>query len=194
MVIFAFIQYHLNKQSMLRKLFVVLVAVSMLGFGCGSDTGSDTAATEAHDHDGHDHDHGDAAAEGDGVHFGEVIEEDGAVTLEEFLPSMEGVDSLDAKLIGTVESVCQTKGCWMNLQTEAGDEIFVQFEDYGFFMPKDIAGRKVVIDGYAYREVTSVDELRHYAEDEGQSEEEIAAITEPREDLKFMATGVKLMN
>ena len=107
---------------------------------------------------------------------------------------MEGVDSLDAKLVGTVESVCQTKGCWMNLTTEAGDEIFVQFEDYGFFMPKDIAGRKVVIDGYAYRQVTSVDELRHYAEDEGMSAEEIAAITEPEEELKFMASGVKLMD
>jgi hypothetical protein len=61
-------------------------------------------------------------------------------------------------------------------------------------MPKDIAGRKVTLDGYAYREVTSVDELRHYAEDEGKSKAEIEKITEPKEELKFLASGVILMD
>ena len=63
-----------------------------------------------------------------------------------------------------------------------------------FFMPKDIAGRKVVMEGKAYREITTVEELRHFAEDEGKSAEEIAAITEPLEELKFMATGVVLLD
>jgi hypothetical protein len=49
------------------------------------------------------------------------------------------------------------------------------------------------MDGYAYREVTSVEDLRHFAEDEGKSKEEIEAITEPREELKFMASGVLLL-
>ncbi|MEZ4982505.1 MAG: DUF4920 domain-containing protein [Saprospiraceae bacterium] len=178
---------------MFKRFFILMVAASFFAFGCGSDTQAGAESTEAHDHEGHDH--GDAtAAEGDGVHFGETIEEDGAEDLAAFLPKMATVDSIDAKLVGTVESVCQTKGCWMNLQTENGEEIFVQFKDYGFFMPKDIAGRKVVVDGYAYRQVTSVDELKHYAEDEGASAEEIAAITEPKEELKFMASGVKLVD
>ena len=50
------------------------------------------------------------------------------------------------------------------------------------------------MDGFAFKEVTPVDELRHYAEDEGMSKEEIAAITEPKEELKFMASGVLLLN
>ena len=41
--------------------------------------------------------------------------------------------------------------------------------------------------------MTSVEDLRHYAEDEGKSEEEIMAITEPVEELKFMATGVEIV-
>ncbi len=75
-----------------------------------------------------------------------------------------------------------------------GEEMMVKFKDYGFFVPKDIAGRKVVMEGYAFREVTPVDELRHYAEDEGLSTEEIEAITEPKEELKFLASGVLLLD
>ncbi len=37
-----------------------------------------------------------------------------------------------------------------------------------------------------------MDELRHYAQDKGASAEEIAAITMPKEELKFMAKGVIL--
>jgi hypothetical protein len=70
----------------------------------------------------------------------------------------------------------------------------VQFKDYGFFVPKDIAGRQVVIEGYAYRAVTPIEDLKHYAEDAGKSQEEIDAITEPKEELKFLASGVILLD
>lgn len=127
-----------------------------------------------------------------GDHFGEKINSEGALTYTEMLASLGKQDSLDVKVVGTVESVCQAKGCWMNIAaSEDGQpEMFVKFKDYGFFVPKDISGKQVVMQGYAFREVTSVDELRHYAEDEGKSKEEIAAITEPVEELKFMASGV----
>lgn len=125
--------------------------------------------------------------------FGEEITAEGSVDLATVLPKLASVDSVQAKLTGKVESVCQVKGCWMNVLGENGEEMFVQFEDYGFFMPLDCAGKNVVMDGYAYRSVTTVDELRHFAEDEGQTAEEIAAITEPEEELKFMATGVILV-
>ena len=81
----------------------------------------------------------------------------------------------------------------MNIVDGAGaseGEIFVQFQDYGFFMPKDLAGQEVIIEGKAYRQETSVEELKHYAEDAGKTAEEIAAITEPVMEKKFMATGV----
>lgn len=127
--------------------------------------------------------------------FGETITGDNAITMTELLGKMGTTDSIPAKLTGTVEAVCQVKGCWMNIVSDNPDEgeIMVKFKDYGFFMPLDIAGRKVVMDGYAFREVTPVDELKHYAEDEGQSAEEIAAITEPKEELKFLASGVLLL-
>ena len=155
------------------------------------DSGHDHAEHAEHDHDGHDHEE----AASDGKHFGEVIDEDGTISFSEMLMQMEESDSIKVKVKGTVEAVCQAKGCWMNIVSpdQEGEQMFVKFKDYGFFMPKDIAGREVIMKGYAFREKTSVEELRHYAEDEGKSKEEIAAITEPKEELKFMADGVLLL-
>ena len=130
-----------------------------------------------------------------GKYFGEKITEKGVISYDELLTKMESTDSIAVKVSGKVESVCQAKGCWMNIVSEdpAKTPMFVKFKDYGFFMPKDIAGKTVIMEGFAYREVTSIDELKHYAEDEGKSKEEIAAITEPVEELKFMASGVILV-
>jgi hypothetical protein len=84
----------------------------------------------------------------------------------------------------------------MNLvdyEGKTNEQMFVKFKDYAFFVPKDIAGQEVLIEGVAYTEETSVEELRHYAEDAKKSAEEIAAITEPVKEKKFMASGVVLL-
>ena len=73
-------------------------------------------------------------------------------------------------------------------------EVFVKFKDYEFFMPLDLAGGTVIAKGFVSKELTTVEELRHYAEDEGKSKEEIAAITEPKEEYKMMASGVVILN
>jgi hypothetical protein len=73
-----------------------------------------------------------------------------------------------------------------------GEEMRVTFKDYGFFVPLDAAGKTVIMEGKAYYDTTSVDMLRHYAEDAGESPEEIEKITEPKLELAFEATGVLL--
>lgn len=132
-------------------------------------------------------------------HFGETITADGAMSYDQLITRMNKEGGLEnVKLKGKVESVCKVKGCWMNIVPTtdvASDEgIFVKFKDYGFFMPLDCEGREVIMEGNAYTEVTSVDELRHYAEDEGLPQEEIDKITEPKEELKFLAHGVIMVD
>ena len=103
-------------------------------------------------------------------------------------------DTVKTTLRATVSEVCQAKGCWMTLHgDDAATSMMVRFKDYGFFVPKDIAGRSVVVEGQAYKTVVPVDELRHYAEDAGKSKEEIAMITEPEETYAFLATGVVVL-
>jgi len=131
-----------------------------------------------------------------GEQFGKEITADNAIGYTELLAEMNKSESVSTKVKAKVKAVCQAKGCWMTLVNNDptdNTEVFVKFKDYGFFMPLDIAGKEVIIEGKAYKEITSVDELRHYAEDEGKSAEEIAKIVEPAEELKFMAEGVIIL-
>ncbi len=131
------------------------------------------------------------------TYFGEEFEVIEDLSYDVYYAKMQTQDSLQTQLTGVVESVCKVKGCWVNITSADTPELegtFVKFKDYGFFLPLDCEGKKVTLNGKAYREITPVDELRHYAEDEGKSEKEIMAITEPVEELKFMADGVAMYN
>ena len=94
------------------------------------------------------------------------------------------------KIEGEVESVCQNMGCWVKLKKSDGSTMTVRFKDYGFFVPKDIAGKKIIIQGIPEIKTTSVDELKHFAEDAGKSQAEIDAITDGKTELTFTADGV----
>ena len=106
-----------------------------------------------------------------------------------FLLLLEGRDSIQATVSGDISAACQAKGCWMKMDMN-GTDMVVRFKDYGFFVPKNSAGYKATIKGWAYNDTLSVAELQEYAKDAGKSEEEIAAITEPEAKLTFMADGV----
>lgn len=125
--------------------------------------------------------------------FGDKIEADNATdaaTMANEYKEMKTGDTLNSKMVATVKEVCQAKGCWMTLQMEDSTEVMVRFKDYGFFVPKNIAGQEVIVNGKAYVAETSVDELRHYAKDAGKSEEEIESIIEPERTYAFLADGV----
>ena len=125
--------------------------------------------------------------------FGDKIESgnatDVAAMTKEY-KEMKAGDTLNSKMVATVKEVCQAKGCWMTLKLEDSSEVLVRFKDYGFFVPKNIAGQEVIVNGKAYVAETSVEELRHYAEDAGKSQEEIEQITEPERTYAFLADGV----
>jgi hypothetical protein len=126
--------------------------------------------------------------------FGEKITDTDVMTKAEMFEKYKNLksgDTVNVKFMSEVNSVCQNKGCWMRLNMEE-EEALIKFKDYGFFMPKDIAGESVIVEGIAYVDEMSVEDQRHFAEDAGKTEEEIAAITEPKRTLSFTANGVLL--
>lgn len=131
-----------------------------------------------------------AFAQTDVSYHGKKISEKGAIPATQLVAKMGEKDKMPAKVEGTVESVCQMKGCWMKVKTGDGQVMRVSFKDYGFFVPKDIVGKTVVLEGTAETTTTPVAELRHYAQDAGQSKEEVEKITEPEKALTFVADGV----
>ena len=160
------------KFGYIRSYLSLLICGSLLVFaGCGNE----------------------AVVNEDGV-YGEPIKNQQSVDLNTVMNQLSEKDTVYTTVTAMVSEVCQKKGCWMTLQdNENGEEMMVRFKDYGFFVPKNIGGRKVMVEGKAFTQVVPVEELRHYAEDAGKSEEEISQITAPQKSFQFEATGVKLL-
>lgn len=124
--------------------------------------------------------------------YGAGIDTQGAVdiaTLPDLLAKQEKVKT---KIKAKVLDVCPKKGCWMNLYVNDSTTAFVKMKDYGFFVPMDMIGKTVVLEGEAFVKMTSVNELRHYAEDAKKTQAEIDAITEPEKSIRFTAIGIKV--
>ena len=115
-----------------------------------------------------------------------------ASQMEEKYQKLKAGDTIKVSFRAEVASVCKNKGCWMKVALEDGAEVMVKFKDYAFFVPRDIENNTAFIHGFAYVEEMSVEEQKHYAEDEGLSQEEISAIKEPKKTLLFLADGVKI--
>ncbi len=124
--------------------------------------------------------------------YGDSISTSGAVSVNQLLDQMKANDSMQVKVSGTVNSSCKMKGCWMKMDLGNGKEMHVTFKDYEFFVPKDLNGEEVIVEGYARIDTLDVDYLRHLAHDAGKSEEEIAEITEPEVSITYEATGVAI--
>ncbi len=124
--------------------------------------------------------------------FGEEFDVTEPLSVEELAQQMDNQnDTLEVILKGNIKEVCSKKGCWMTLPLGANDDLMVRFKDYGFFVPLDASG-EVLLQGKAFISETSIEDLRHYAEDAGASQEEIKAITSPKRTYSFEASGVLL--
>ena len=128
-------------------------------------------------------------------YFGIQIDENNAISdaeMSDKYAKMKAVDTLQVKFVAKVKEVCQAKGCWMKLELEDGQETMVRFKDYGFFMPMDIKGKEVIVNGLAFVEEMSIEDQKHFAKDGGKSETEIATITNAKKTFSFEADGVLL--
>jgi len=123
--------------------------------------------------------------------YGEEFEIEGVIPASDLL-ALQGEDFEQEYVVETeILHSCRKKGCWMKVDMGEGNEpMRVSFLDYGFFVPLVSDGRAAVMKGKAYIDTIDVEMLRHFAEDAGQSKEEIEAITEPEIEWSFEATGV----
>lgn len=125
-----------------------------------------------------------------GETYGEKISADGAINISEIPMQLKEKPSFSTKITAKVVDVCPKKGCWIELQVNDSTTAFVKMKDYAFFLPEAIKGKTVVLEGDVKNKVTSVEELRHYAEDAKKSKAEIAAITQPKNEIRFVAKGI----
>lgn len=122
--------------------------------------------------------------------FGATITEEGAVSVNDFVAQMGDKEEWTGKITAPVKEVCQSEGCWYTITLPSGEDMMVKTKDHAFTLPKDCGGKTAIAEGRAYWKTTSVEDLKHYAEDAKKTPEEIAAITEPKKELRFEASGV----
>lgn len=123
--------------------------------------------------------------------YGDLIKEEAVVTTTaEMVSKVESDGTFTGKISGDIKEVCTKKGCWFAMELPNGQSMRVTFKDYGFFIPTNSQGFPIVMEGVATLSETDVETLRHYAEDQGKSKDEVEAITEPKKEITFEATGV----
>jgi hypothetical protein len=131
-----------------------------------------------------------------GSSFGEKVTANDAITVEQLQQLLqqkdEGNKKADVKIKGVVTDVCTMEGCWIKVQSATG-KMMVKMKDHKFTVPVALNGKTVIIGGEAEEKITSIAQLKHYAEDAGKSKEEIAAIKEPKKEIVIDAKGVLVM-
>lgn len=126
-----------------------------------------------------------------GQSFGKKFKAEEAFAVTELSRRMGDKQEMnDVVVSGTITEVCQVAGCWVKLKNDAGEDVFVKFQDGKIAIPKNMAGRKAVVHGTALRKTISVEDQRHFAEDAGKTAEEIAQIKQPKTQLRINSNGV----
>jgi hypothetical protein len=123
-------------------------------------------------------------------HFGAGIAEGAATPLATVLKDPESFTGKPVRIEGPITAVCAKKGCWMHLGKQQ-PPVMVRFQDYGFFVPLDAAGRTTIVEGTMTMKQETVAETKHYLEDAGKHDE-AAKVTEGRKLFHFLATGVAI--
>lgn len=122
--------------------------------------------------------------------YGNLVKEKGVISTTELLAKVASAGTFEGKITGVIQEVCTKKGCWFTMDLPNGSAMRVTFKDYGFFIPTNSQGFPITIEGVATLMETDVETLRHFAEDQGKSKEEVEAIKVPKREITFEATGV----
>ena len=171
----------------MKRILPTLLVLGLLAFvGCTDAPDESPAASEADEYAADEY-----AVYGDSLAMGE-----GAVALTPaaLTQDLGTYQNTVVRVEGTVAKVCQMKGCWLTLQNPTATPIRVVVPkdstgNYVYTFPTDLGAQEVIVEGTVTADTTSVETLRHFAEDEGRPQAEIDAITEPEATVVLTARG-----
>ena len=125
--------------------------------------------------------------------YGEAFSDEDALPVQTVIAERNQHIGSTVKVEGTVAEVCQMSGCWLTLQTGDGNNVRIlvarkESGAYAFTVPKDISGRRVIVQGTLAEEMLLEGTQRHLAEDAGVEVDE--ASLKPKAELQLTAQGV----
>jgi hypothetical protein len=129
-----------------------------------------------------------------GVVYGEALSAQGDVITVNDVQARLANNVFEGKVKGKVKEVCKSMGCWIKLEKEDGSTLMVKSKDHGFFMPENLVGRTVVVEGTASVKEVSEEKRKHLAEDAGQSKADIKKIKGTAKEVQLVAKGVEVLD
>ena len=127
-----------------------------------------------------------------GTNFGAKVKSKGAVSPDQLVDLLGNKNEAEVKVQGKVAEVCKAEGCWLRMETANGT-MLIKMKDHAFLVPLVLNGKTIVAQGIATVKETSVEMLKHYAEDAGKTKAEIDAITEPKKEIVMQAKGILVL-
>ena len=127
-----------------------------------------------------------------GMTFGAKTNVEGALDANELPKLLADKSTAEVKVKGKVSEVCKMEGCWLKMETANGP-MMIKMRNHAFMVPLSMNGKTIVAAGIVNHKETSVEMLRHYAEDAGKTKEEIAAIKTPKKEITMEATGILVL-
>lgn len=128
--------------------------------------------------------------------YGGSAETKKVLTLSDVVARADALKEQRICVKGDISEVCKNRGCWMTV-TDGRHTARVRFTksdacSEGFYVPRNAAGHKVLMNGTVEVMTLSQADARHYAEDNGKSVEEIEKIQGPQTEITFFADAVMI--
>lgn len=79
--------------------------------------------------------------------FGTEVNEDVAITVNDALVKLNTENEFNATVTGLVSEYCKGEGCWLTLENQGGEPLFVEVENKAFVLPHNIMGKVAVVTG-----------------------------------------------
>jgi hypothetical protein len=129
-----------------------------------------------------------AATAGGGIHFGSTFAVTEASPLGKVAATATDGQELTVRVTGTIDKVCQKKGCWMVVKD--GDfQARVIMKDASFTVPLDSTGKPAQVEGTLKVKVFTEAQAKHLAEDGGQDP---STVTGEKKEFLLTATAVEI--
>ncbi len=137
-----------------------------------------------------------SAVDSDGVvRRGMISEKADPISVDECAARSKKLKNKGVLVEGRVTSVCQTKGCWLVMTgDDSGALVRIRFKDYKYFVPKDIAGHRALVQGKLKVKRLSRKAAQHYEDDRaGAAGEKPRKIRKGRTEITIMADAVEVL-
>ncbi|HEY8378215.1 MAG TPA: DUF4920 domain-containing protein [Nannocystis sp.] len=133
--------------------------------------------------------HGAVAGTGEPGHYG------AAFTLQETRPlsavlaaGKDGLPKEAVQVRGTIDSVCQKKGCWMVVK-DGEAQARILMKDHAFTVPMDVKGKTAVVEGTIEARTFTEAQVKHLEKDAGGDPSQLSG---ERTEFVLTASGVKI--